>query len=187
MAKLKYPNEQVDNVILQIPNGTDSTELKRIFTVFPTSRQYFKKSRKNRSNCQTPTRQADLILETMGAKEYTKQKLFTILENLQEAGYRPNEKKSERARKESQGNIWLEYENKEKELKPNKKKEKAILGVKLSASSKILVSLLGAIQDIAKFLPRRSEKTDQLGQSSKETRLKWIERNTRFLLKSRKW
>ena len=155
-------NIRMNNVNLQLPKRTNSIELKRIFTVFPTSRQYFKKSRINRSKCQTPTRQADLIVETMGTKENTKQKLFTRLENLQEAGYRPNEKKSERAGNESQRNIWLEYENKEKELKPNKERNKAILGVKFSTSSKILVSLLGAIQDIAKFLPRLSEKTDQL-------------------------
>ena len=54
------------------------------------------------------------------------------------------------------------HEINETGIKPNKEKVKAILELKHPENQKQLKSFLGAIQYLAKFLPRLSEKTDRL-------------------------
>ena len=56
-------------------------------------------------------------------------------------------------------------------MKPNKEKIEAFQQIKPSTSSKELKSFLGAIQNMAKFLIRLSEKTDRIGVVKEEKRL----------------
>ena len=62
----------------------------------------------------------------------------------------------------------LGHELDEDGIKPNKAKSKAILKLKHRENQKQLKSLLGAIQYLAKFLPRPSERTDNLRKSLKK-------------------
>ena len=91
-------------------------------------------------------------------KEYEK-KLFYVLKKLEDAGYRASERKFEFFLKSTK---WLGHEIDQMGIKPNKEKVKAILELKHPENQKQLKSFLGAIQYLAKFLPRLSEKTDRL-------------------------
>ena len=55
----------------------------------------------------------------------------------------------------------LEHEIDENGIKPNEKKMEAILKLKPPENTKVLISFLGAIQYMAKFLPKLSEQTDK--------------------------
>ena len=55
---------------------------------------------------------------------------------------------------------WLGHEIDETGIKPNKEKVKAILDLEHPENQKQLKSFLGAIQYLAKFLPRLSERTE---------------------------
>ena len=66
----------------------------------------------------------DIIIVTRGDKEKHREKLFKILEQLQEAGYRASEKKPEFFLKET---TWLRHEITQHGIKPNKEKIKATL------------------------------------------------------------
>ena len=69
---------------------------------------------------------------------------------------------------------WLGHEIDEEGIKPNKEKVKAILDLKYLENPKQLKSFLGAIQYLAKFLPRLSERTDKLRKlMKKNTEWKW--------------
>ena len=69
---------------------------------------------------------------------------------------------------------WLGHEIDEEGIKPNKEKVKAILDLKHPENPKQLKSFLGAIQYLAKFLPRLSERTDKLRKLlKKNTEWKW--------------
>ena len=69
---------------------------------------------------------------------------------------------------------WLGHEIDEEGMKPNKEKVKAILDLKHPENPKQLKSFLGAIQYLAKFLPRLSERTDKLRKLlKKNTEWKW--------------
>ena len=57
---------------------------------------------------------------------------------------------------------WLGHEIDEDGIKPNKEKVKVILELKHPENPKQLNTFLGAIQYLAKFLPRLSERTDRL-------------------------
>ena len=57
---------------------------------------------------------------------------------------------------------WLGHEIDENGIKPNEEKVKAILRLKPPENTKELKSFLGAIQFMAKFLPKLSERTDKL-------------------------
>ena len=57
---------------------------------------------------------------------------------------------------------WLGHEIDENGIKPNEEKVEAILKLKLPENTKELKSFLGAIQYMAKFLPKLSEQTDRL-------------------------
>ena len=112
-------------------------------------------------NYETPVWLDDIIVVTRGDKDKHREKLFKILKQLQEDGYRASEKKSVFFLKET---IWLGHEITEHGIKLNKEKIEAILQSKSPTSCKELKSFLGAIQYIAKFIPKHSEKTDQMRQ-----------------------
>ena len=57
---------------------------------------------------------------------------------------------------------WLGYEIVENGIKPNEEKVEAILKLEPTKNTKELKSFLGAIQYMAKVLPKLSEKTDRL-------------------------
>ena len=56
---------------------------------------------------------------------------------------------------------WLGHEINENGIKPNEEKVEAILKLKAPENTKDLISFLGAIQYMAKFLPKFSERTDR--------------------------
>ena len=96
---------------------------------------------------------------TRGDRKEHEKKSFDVIKKLEDAGYRASERKSEFFLKSTK---WLGHETDEMEIKPNKEKVKAILELKHPEYQKQLKSFLGAIQYLAKFLPRLSEKTDRL-------------------------
>ena len=57
---------------------------------------------------------------------------------------------------------WLGHEIEENGNKPNEEKVEAILKLKSQENTKELKSFLGAIQYMAKYLPKLSERTDRL-------------------------
>ena len=57
---------------------------------------------------------------------------------------------------------WLGHEIDENGIKPNEEKNEAILKLNPPENTKELKSFLGAIQYVAKFLPKLSEQTDRL-------------------------
>ena len=105
----------------------------------------------------TPAWLDDIIVVTRGDRKEHEKKLFDVLKKLEDAGYRASERKSEFFLKSTK---WLVHEYDEMGIKPNKEKGKAIL--ELKHPEKKLKLFLGAIQYLAKFLPRLSEKTDRL-------------------------
>ena len=75
--------------------------------------------------------------------------------------------------------IWLGNEIDENGIKPNKEKVKAILDLEEPKNTKQLKSFLRAIQYLAKFLPKLSEKTDELRKLlKKNTKWEWDERKS---------
>ena len=95
---------------------------------------------------------------TRGDREDHEKKLFDVLKKLEDAGYRASERKSEFFKNKMK---WLGHEIDENGIKPNKK-VKAILELKHPENPKQLKSFLGAIQNLAKFLPKLSDRTDRL-------------------------
>ena len=96
---------------------------------------------------------------TRGDRKEHEKKLFDIFRKLEKAGYRPSKRKSEFFLKKSK---WLGHEIDKTGIKPNKEKVKAILELKHPENQKQLKSFLGAMQYLAKFLPRLSERTERL-------------------------
>ena len=107
----------------------------------------------------TPAWLDDIIVVTRGSKQDHEKKLFDVLEKLEKAGYRASKKKSEFFMKETK---WLGHEINENGIKANEEKMEAILKLKASENTKDLKSFLGAIQYMAKILPKLSERTDRL-------------------------
>ena len=107
----------------------------------------------------TPAWLDDIIVVTRGDRKENEKKLFDVLKKLEDAGYPASERKSEFFLKSTKR---LGHEIDETGIKPNKEKVKAILELKHPENQKQLKSFLGAIQYLAKFLPRLSEKTDRL-------------------------
>ena len=71
---------------------------------------------------------------------------------------------------------WLGHEIDENGIKPNEEKVEAILKLKPPENTKELKSFLGAIQNMAKFLPKLSEQTDRLRKLLKKNEpWKWAE------------
>ena len=96
---------------------------------------------------------------TRGDKQEHEKKLFDVLSRLEKAGYRASKRKSEYFLKQTK---WLGHKNDENRSKPNEEKVEAIQKLKSPKNTKELKSFLGAIQYLAKFLPKLSEKTDRL-------------------------
>ena len=107
----------------------------------------------------TPAWLDDIIVVTRGDRKEHEKKLFDILKKLENAGYRASERKSEFFLNKTK---WLGHEIDETRIKPNKEKVKAILELKHPKNQKQLKSFLGAIQYLAKFLLRLSERTERL-------------------------
>ena len=107
----------------------------------------------------TPARLDDIIVVTRGSRKEHETKIFEILKKLENAGYRASERKPECFLNKTK---WLGHEIDEMGIKPNKEKVKAILELKHPENQKQLKSFLGAIQYLAKLLPRLSERTERL-------------------------
>ena len=107
----------------------------------------------------TPAWLDDTIVVTRGDRKDHEKKLFDVLKKLENAGYRASEKKSEFFQNKIKR---LGHKIDEDGIKPNKEKVKAMLDLKHPENPKQLKSFLGAIQYLAIFLPRLSERTDKL-------------------------
>ena len=107
----------------------------------------------------TPAWLDDIIVVTRGNKQDHEKKLFDVLTKLEKAGYRASKKKSEFFMNRIK---WLGHEIDENGIKPNEEKIEAIQKLKSPENTKELKSFLGAIQYMAKFLPKLSEQTDRL-------------------------
>ena len=119
----------------------------------------------------TPAWLDDVIVVTRGDREDHEKKLFDVLKKLEDAGYRASERKSEFFKNKMK---WLGHEIDENGIKPNKEKVEAILELKHPENPKQLKSFLGAIQYLAKFLPKLSERTDRLRKLlKKNTEWRW--------------
>ena len=119
----------------------------------------------------TPAWLDDIIVVTRGDRTEHEKKLFDVLRKLQDAGYRASERKSEFFLNKTK---WLGHEIDETGIKLNTEKVKAILDLKPPENQKQLKSFLGAIQYLAKFIPRLSEKTERLRRLlKKESKWNW--------------
>ena len=107
----------------------------------------------------TPAWLDDLIIVTRGSKEDHERKLFDVLSKLEKAGYRISKKQSEFFMNQTK---WLGHEIDENGIKLNEEKVEAILKLNPPENTKELKSFFGAIQYMAKFLPKLSERTDRL-------------------------
>ena len=96
---------------------------------------------------------------TRGDRQKHEKNLFDVLNKLEKAGYRENERKSELFIKQTK---WLGHEIDEKGIKPNEEKVEAILKLKPLNNTKEFKSFIGAIQNLANFLPKLLEKIDKL-------------------------
>ena len=101
----------------------------------------------------------DIIVVIRGNKQEHGKKLFDVLSKLEKAGYRASKRKSEFFLLRTK---WPGHEIDENGIKPNEEKVEAIQKLKSPNNTKELKSFLGAIQYLAKFLPKLSEKTDRL-------------------------
>ena len=119
----------------------------------------------------TPAWLDDIIVVTRGDRTQHEKKLFDVLKKLQDAGYRASERKSEFFLKKTK---WLGHEIDETGIKPNTEKERAIIELKHPEKQKQLKSFLGAIQYLAKFIPRLSERTENFrGLLKKDSKWNW--------------
>ena len=107
----------------------------------------------------TPAWLDDIIIVTRGNKQDHEKKLFDVLNKLEKAGYQASKKKSEVFMKQTK---WLGHEIDKNGIKPNEEKSEAILKLNPPENTKELKSFLGAIQYIAKIVPKLSERTDRL-------------------------
>ena len=113
----------------------------------------------------TPAWLDDILVVTRGDRKEHEKKLFPVLKKLENAGYRASERKSELFSNKTR---WLGHEIDETGIKPNKEKGKAILDLKHPENQKQLKSFFGAIQYLAKFLPRLWEKTGKTPRTPKK-------------------
>ena len=106
----------------------------------------------------TPAWLDDIIIVTRGSKQDHEKTLCDVLNKLEKAGYRASKKKSEFFMIETN---WLGHEINENGIKPNGEKVEAILKLEAPEITKDLKSFPVAIQYMAKFLPKLSERTDR--------------------------
>ena len=110
---------------------------------------------------------------TQGSRQDHEKKLFDVLNKLEKAGYRASKKKSEFFMNRIK---WLGHEIDENGIKSNEEKVEAIQELKPPENTKELKSFLGAIQYMAKILPKLSEQTDRLRKLLKKNEpWKWAE------------
>ena len=107
----------------------------------------------------TPAWLDGIIVVTRGSRQEHEKQIIDVLSKLEKAGYRASKRKSEFFLKQTK---WLGHEIDESGIKPNEEKVEAIQKLKSPNYTKELKSFLGAIQYLAKFLPKISEKTDRL-------------------------
>ena len=107
----------------------------------------------------TPAWLDDIIVVTRGNKQDHEKKQFDILIKVEKAGYRASKRKSEFFMNRTK---WLGHEIDENGIKPNEEKIEAIQKLNPPKNTKELKSILGAIHNMAKFLPKLSEQTDRL-------------------------
>ena len=117
---------------------------------------------------------------TRGSNQDHEKKLFDILNKLGKAGYRASKRKSEFVTNRTK---WLGHEIDKNGIKPNEEKIEAILKLNSQKNTKELKSFLGAIQYMAKFLPKISEQTDQLRKLLKKMNHGTGEKNNKKILK----
>ena len=106
----------------------------------------------------TPAWLDDTIVVTRGDRKDHEKKMFDVLKKLENAGYRASEKKSEFFQNKIK---WLGHEIDEDGIKSNKEKVEATLDLKHPENPKQLKSFLGAIQHLAKFLPRLTARKNE--------------------------
>ena len=137
----------------------DTIDSKKDSTVLPIFQLFSNQEKIDRTlEYSTPAWLDDIIVVTRGDRT-EHEKLFDVLRKLQDAGYRASERKSEFFLNKTK---WLGHEIDETGIKPNTEKVKAILDLKPPENQKQLKSFLGAIQYLAKFIPRLSERTERL-------------------------
>ena len=112
----------------------------------------------------TPAWLDDIIVVTCGNKQDNEKKIFDTLIKLEKAGYRASKRISEFFKNRTK---WRGHKIDENGIKPNEEKVEAILKLKAPENTKDLKSFLGAIQYMAKFLLKHSERTDRLRKYSK--------------------
>ena len=107
----------------------------------------------------TPAWLEDMIIVTRGSKQDHEEKLFDVLNKLEKAGYRASKRILQFFMKQTN---WLRHEIDENGTKRNEEKVEARLKLNPLQNTKELKSFLRAIQYLAKFLPKLSERTDGL-------------------------
>ena len=125
----------------------------------------------------TPAWIDDIIVVTRGNKQDHEKKLFDILNKLEKAGYRASKKKFEFFMNRTK---LLGHEIDENGIKPNEEKVEAKLKLKSSENTKELKSFHGAIQYMAKYLPKFSEWTNKLRKLLKKKRTMEMGTGTRY-------
>ena len=130
----------------------------------------------------TPAWLDDIITVTRGSKQEHEKKLFDILNKLEKTGYRAS-KKSEFFMNRIR---WLGHEIDESGIKPKEEKVEAILKLEPPKNKKELKSFLGAIQCMAKILPKLSERTDTLRKLLKKSETMEMGNRTRRRLRKNK-
>ena len=103
----------------------------------------------------------DIIVVTKGSKEQHKKELMDVLSNLENAGYRLSESKSEFFKTEIE---WIGHEIDQNGIRPLQDKLMPIKELKQPKNEKELKSFLGAIQYLSKHINNLSAQTDGLRQ-----------------------
>ena len=119
----------------------------------------------------TPVWLDDIICVTSGRIDEHECEVREVLTNLQNAGYRASEKKTELFKQEI---FWLGYHINQNGVKPKNDKTEAITKLKAPKNAKELKSFLGSKQHLSKFINNLSKKTDRMRKLlKKETSWEW--------------
>ena len=112
-----------------------------------------------------PARLDDILVATKGTKEQHKRELIDVLSKLENAGYWLSENKTEFFKSEIE---WVEHKLDQNGIRPLQDKLKAIQELKEPMNGKELISFLGAIQYLSKYIENLSAQTDLLRQLLKK-------------------
>ena len=156
-GQMKLSNETIRQCVFAITGGKFSGyyRFKKGFYGLADIPTKFKEKIDRTLEYSTPAWLDDIIVVTRGNRKEHENKLFDVFKKLEDAGYRANGRKFELFLNKTK---MLGHEIDETGIKPNKEKVKAILDLKHPVNQKQLESYLGAIQYLAKFLPRLSKK-----------------------------